>query len=293
MVQTGRVHWAPTLALIWLVLASGAKFADSKKKKRRTKRTTNLNGAHEMPHIFSDLPTFEKLKQQGSLVDQNGDESDGSNFLTPQDVEIVTKAMAQVPPPLSAKDLGMQGCEIPRVTRRIAFDDFMDEYGERAAILSATARVGTLPFELTPRIVAANLPRGMLNPCLCRPQHGSNFHDRAKEIGAQRSMPPAPRFVFAVIRPNHTPAPRTCVLRAGQVKAVDEKRYCLWQLPLFFEMVLSNTTGASMLRSDPYSDARLEEDVIVSNSHLAKTLPFQCRVGSVRRSSTLDCHSDR
>eukprot|EP01046_Picozoa_sp_COSAG06_P036740 COSAG06_NODE_4080_length_4593_cov_11.973971_5_plen_94_part_00 len=44
-------------------------------------------------------------------------------------------------------------------------------------IIGAEARVGTLPFSLSPQLVAEQQTEHALSECLCRPSHGTNFDE--------------------------------------------------------------------------------------------------------------------
>jgi hypothetical protein len=103
---------------------------------------------------------------------------------------------------------------------------------------------------------------GMLCSCLCRPEHGTNFADKPDKAASESI----------------------------------HKRHCLWQLPLFMELVLGNSSNRELaptkarwwwetadreaLLEDPYQPTEvLAERDFVSNVELAKTLAFQCRIG--------------
>lgn len=205
-----------------------------------------VDASVDMPHLFVVPPLFEKIIQDGKkIVDTQGKGADGS-FLTMDDVKAIRQAQSRYvkgrKAVAAANEAELERCDVPRVdSTKLSFSDFLRRFRHRPAIIHNTGTAGaagSLPFKLTPELVEEQLPQGILHPCLCRPQHGSNFHDATSDDDAVK------------------------------VTAVAEKRYCLWQLPVFFKLLLSNRTRSKA------AAARL-----VSNSELARKLPFQCRVG--------------
>ena len=105
-------------------------------------------------------------------------------------------------------ELRRQDCEVARLEEPISLQQFLQKYSDTPLILGAQSGVGTLPFPITPQLIAEMQPAGALSECLCRPQHGTNFDD----------SPPG-----------------------GAIKT--QKRTCIWQLPLLLEMILGQRGG--------------------------------------------------
>ena len=115
---------APRCALWWLALAGLAGLGCVHSKKAAgSKRAQKAARSTDMPHIFTALPLFQRMRAQATgVVDQNGKSNQASdNFLTAEDVKAVRKDARALPPRPSAADLG--DCDVPRVKDKVSQQD--------------------------------------------------------------------------------------------------------------------------------------------------------------------------
>lgn len=206
--------------------------------------------ASEHPHLFTTPQVYQALAAQPGLLQARNSAGQSTQFLTHEDVQAMGE-LGDLGEQVTAyaSSLRDQQCEIPRIDTRLSMRQFARKYKSYpAVILPAETGVGRLPFDITPELVASLQPDGALTQCLCRPEHGTNFQDRPADtsdanVGARR------------------------------------KRYCLWQLPLFVQFILSNSTTPTPY-TNPYGRALVNKLDLMSNFELAKRLSFQCRVGA-------------
>lgn len=207
------------------------------------------------PHLFTAPYVYRQLQADQFALSADRKDED-LQFLSQDDLSALrdlADSHRAAKYAIPAEELREQACDIPRVENPISLDNFMLEYGGAPAVISALSGVGSLPFQVTARLIKQLQPEGSLSPCLCFPKNGTNFFEN---------------------RPGSKRHDET---------ASSPKRYCLWQLPLFVELFLdherSTTGGPARI---PDSAEALTDDQLVSNLELAQALDFQCRVGVTR-----------
>jgi hypothetical protein len=201
------------------------------------------------PHLFTAPDVYRNLQSAEFALSADDRRDESMPFLTPSDLHVLRHLadMHAENYTATAARLQQQVCEIPRVEKRISLSTFMRNYGDAPAVISATLGVGELPFGLTPDLVEQLQPEGSLSPCLCYPEHGTNFFEHS--ASDSETYP---------------------------------KRYCLWQLPHFVELFFGKSHSTENRTQIPDAGEVMNDEQLVSNLELAKALAFQCRVGVVR-----------
>lgn len=208
------------------------------------------------PHLFTAPDVYRQLQAEQFALSADRKDED-LQFLSLDDLSALrsmasSQVAAKNTPP--AAELRKQTCDIPRVETPISLDDFMLQYGSAPAVIStkAASGVASLPFPITSKLVKHLQPEGSLSPCLCYPEHGTNFFEN--QPGTKRH----------------------------DETSSSTKRYCLWQLPLFIELLFGNKSFPSRLTQIPETEGAMADDQLVANLELATALDFQCRVGVTR-----------
>ena len=145
------------------------------------------------PHLFASPPTFRQFVKKPVLAkDEDGKQAANPqnelNWLTNQDVKHIVAEKAALRAAPTPDELS--ACTIQRVSKRMEFSQFLKKYRDTPAIISADAKIAALPFDVTSaKFVAKHIPSGQLNPCLCRPQYGTNFHDTSAQAVCTAAAP--------------------------------------------------------------------------------------------------------
>lgn len=202
------------------------------------------------PHLFTTPHVYRQLQAHHFGLRANRQDNVDLQFLSQDDLSALRSLVDShraAKHAIPAEELRQQVCDIPRVETPISLNDFMIKYGGAPAVISAMSGVGSLPFPVTARLIKQLEPERSLTPCLCLPEHGTNF------VSTQNAQ------------------------------GLNPKRYCLWELPLFVELLLGNNRSATDGPAEiPDSVGAPTDDQPVSNLELSQALDFQCRVGVTR-----------